>query len=153
MKPQTNTHRRGRKLSTCLKLSCCRWRGRGGAALLLVGHPSTTPALRFPWRFLTRGALPMQTPCTQHGLGRHGAENRGFPTTSGGILRVSGKQNSTSKDSSHGVFCSAARRWGPSHNISSHPASFCAICNRTKSLAEDFCCQTPLLQALLLGIH
>lgn len=35
----------------------------------------------------------------------------------------------------------------------SYAASFCAICNRTKSLAEDFCCQTPLLQALLLGIH
>lgn len=52
----------------------------GVGALLLVGHPSTTLALRFPWGFLTRGALPMQTPCMQHGLSRHGAENRALPS-------------------------------------------------------------------------
>lgn len=67
--------------------------GAGRGVLLLVGNPSTTPALRAPWRFLIRWALPMQTHCRQHGLSKLGAKRRGSPTNSKQVLPVLAKED------------------------------------------------------------
>lgn len=136
MKPHINTHKRGRKLSTCLKLLCCWW-GGPTPCWISANNPSSESSLEDSNLLGTSHTNTLQAAWPGQAWGRA----QGLFHLQQASAACLGKRGPHLKNHQHtlphtnrNVFCTSARRdmWG-SHSAHTEqlPCGPCAICNRT----------------------